>query len=565
MASLCFLLVLQDKHSSFTTWASHIGSRNQLELSKNHYLCNTGSLFEEKIFSLVGARGFCTNESKEDSKIAHKNTLALVEGQAAFLDYLHGTRGLQFTDAENISKNSPIFLGRLLKKVENEEEIGRALMRYFRYHPINEFEPFFESLGLKPSEYNPFLPRELMFLADDVTLLENYHALCNYGIAHGKIGKIYKEATEVFSSVTKLVASSPQLLVGEIDREFVKLLEQLESIGMQRDWIGGIVSEKNTYNWNRILMFLQFLHHLGLSGQVIVTLIRRHASIISDGSGKTVFLLIGLMVKMGAREREIITMFTQFPCVQIGSFIKNVLQGLQFLVDIEMDPSNIQNLMRNNVLIFGLFKLKKPNSILTTLNVGKRRLCRIIKNDPQELKKYALGLKVIPLPNSGNDERSLMEKKKFLLRLGFAEDSKEMKKALKVFRGKGDELQDRYDFLVKAGFAANDVSNMIKMSPHILNQKIDVLQNKLDFLLNNLGYPLSSLVVFPSYMSYTVGRVKLRFLMYDWLKDREKAKPGLALSSILACSDKMFMKRFVNCHPIGPEVWENFKKRLSTS
>ncbi|KAJ0961272.1 hypothetical protein J5N97_000730 [Dioscorea zingiberensis] len=140
-----------------------------------------------------------------------------------------------------------------------------------------------------------------------------------------------------------------------------------------------------------------------------------------------------------------------------------------------------------------------------------------------------------------------------------------MKKALKVFRGKGDELQDRYDFLVKAGFAANDVSNMIKMSPHILNQKIDVLQNKLDFLLNNLGYPLSSLVVFPSYMSYTVGRVKLRFLMYDWLKDREKAKPGLALSSILACSDKMFMKRFVNCHPIGPEVWENFKKRLSTS
>ncbi|KAJ0961273.1 hypothetical protein J5N97_000731 [Dioscorea zingiberensis] len=299
------------------------------------------SLFEEKIFSLVGVRGFCTNESKEDSKIAHKNILALVEGQAAFLDYLHGTRGLQFTDAENISKNSPIFLGRLLKKVENEEEIGRALMRYFRYHPINEFEPFFESLGLKPSEYNPFLPRELMFLADDVTLLENYHALCNYGIAHGKIGKIYKEATEVFrysfgllglklqayeglglskSSVTKLVASSPQLLVGEIDREFVKLLEQLESIGMQRDWIGGIVSEKNTYNWNRILMFLQFLHHLGLSGQVIVTLIRRHASIISDGSGKTVFLLIGLMVKMGAREREIITMFTQFPCVQIGSF-----------------------------------------------------------------------------------------------------------------------------------------------------------------------------------------------------------------------------------------------------
>ncbi|KAH7674070.1 Transcription termination factor mitochondrial/chloroplastic protein [Dioscorea alata] len=584
--SLHLCRALQDKRLVFSTWASRVCSRNQFETSKIQYFCSKCTLFREKLFSLSVLRGLCTDGRKRDSKFSHKNTQAVVKGQAAFVDYLHATRGLQFTDAEHISKNSPIFLGRLLKKVENEEDVERALMRYFRYHPIYEFEPFFESLGLKPSEYNQLLPRDLMFLSDDEMLLENYHVLCNYGIARGKIGKIYKEAAEVFkydfgllssklqayeglglskTNVIKLVASSPQLLVREVDRMmFVKVLELLESMGIQRDWIGGILSEKNTYNWGRTLMLLHFLHHLGLSSQEVAIFIRKQPNVISDGSGKAVFLLIGLLVKMGGREKEVIAMFTQFPSVQIGSYIKNVLRGLQFLIGIEMDHSDIQNLICTHMDIFGMCKLKRPNSIITTLNVGKKRLCRIIKNDPHELKKYAFGLKVTPLPNSGDDERSLMEKKKFLLRLGFVENSKEMNKALKVFRGKGDDLQNRYDFLVKAGFDANDVSNMIKMAPQILNQKIDVLQRKLDFLLNNLGYPLSTLVAFPSYMSYTVGRVKLRFLMYDWLKDRARANPGLALSSVLACSDKLFIKRFVNCDPKGPEVWENFKKGLSS-
>lgn len=37
-----------------------------------------------------------------------------------------------------------------------------------------------------------------MFLSDDEELTESYHVLCNYGIAGGKIGKMYKEAAEVF-------------------------------------------------------------------------------------------------------------------------------------------------------------------------------------------------------------------------------------------------------------------------------------------------------------------------------------------------------------------------------
>ncbi|KAK3227252.1 hypothetical protein Dsin_007114 [Dipteronia sinensis] len=120
------------------------------------------------------------------------------EAQAALLEYLHSTRSLPFTDAEHMSKNSPYFLEKILERIKDEGDIRQSVVRYLRYHPINEFEPFFESAGLKPCEYNPLLPRKLMYLSDDNLLLNNYYVLCNYGIDRNKIGKIFKEAMEVF-------------------------------------------------------------------------------------------------------------------------------------------------------------------------------------------------------------------------------------------------------------------------------------------------------------------------------------------------------------------------------
>ncbi|KAI6676278.1 hypothetical protein NL676_037074 [Syzygium grande] len=53
-------------------------------------------------------------------------------------------------------------------------------------------------MGLKPSEYAPFLARDVMLLSDSYLLPENYHVLCNCGIERTKLGKIYREAAEIF-------------------------------------------------------------------------------------------------------------------------------------------------------------------------------------------------------------------------------------------------------------------------------------------------------------------------------------------------------------------------------
>lgn len=155
-----------------------------------------------------------------------------------------------------------------------------------------------------------------------------------------------------------------------------------------------------------------------------------------------------------------------------------------------------------------------------------------------------------------------LEKTTFLLRLGYVENSDEMFKALKLFRGRGDQLQERFDCLVQAGLDCNVVSNMIKQAPSVLNQTKYVIEKKIDCLRNCLGYPLQSVVAFPSYLCYDIERIDLRFSMYVWLRDKGAAKSNSSLSTILACSDARFVKYFVDVHPEGPAQWERLRKSL---
>uniref|UniRef100_A0A1D1YHJ9 mTERF domain-containing protein 1, mitochondrial n=1 Tax=Anthurium amnicola TaxID=1678845 RepID=A0A1D1YHJ9_9ARAE len=533
-----------------------------------------------------GFRLFSTESNVLNLQSGLHVTPVVTAARAALMDYLHCTRSFQFADAEHISQNSPIFLNNLLQKVKDRQDVGRSITRFLLFHPINEFEPFFESLGLVPSEINQYLPRDLMFLSDDDVLLDNYYTLVNYGIPRLRIGKIFKEATGIFccdhgilgsklqayeelgltkTCVIRVISSSPSLLIGNVNRDFVKVLEELESMGIDREWIGGNLSEENSCHWGRMLMLLQFFREFGFSRQEVGMLVRKHPGFLLESSGKMVFSMIGLLAKLGGTKDELLYLFSQFPSVQLGSFVDNLRFSLQFMIKIEMDPVDIQKVVRSHPHVLGSCYLKTPYSVLSSLSIGKKRLCRIIKEDPHQFRKWVLGKKIKRLPSCRADQALCTQKEKFLLNLGFVDNSEEMKKAFATFRGKPDELQDRYDCFVNAGLDPNVVPNMIRMSPHILNQTRGVLESKIDFLVNGLGYPLDSLVTFPSCMSYTIERVKLRFLMYDWLKDEGKAKPNFALSTILACSEKVFFERFVNQHTKGPEVWEKFKRAVYLS
>ena len=116
------------------------------------------------------------------------------------------------------------------------------------------------------------------------------------------------------------------------------------------------------------------------------------------------------------------------------------------LFEIEMELDEIGKIICSHAMFMGSLTLKKPSSLLSLLNAGRKRLCEHIEENPLEMKKWVMGSKMEPLPKSGEKERSQMLKTKFLIDLGFAENSNEMGKALKVFEA--EEGSFRRDSIV---------------------------------------------------------------------------------------------------------------------
>ncbi|KAK7385820.1 hypothetical protein VNO78_31713 [Psophocarpus tetragonolobus] len=508
--------------------------------------------------------------------------LLRTQAQHALMDYLHSTRGYSFSDAEYISQNSPRFVESLVSMIDDKYDALRSLKKFLRYNPINEFEPFFESLGIDPSELHLFLPHGLIFLADDHLLLENFHALCNYGVPRNRMGKFYKEAKEIFghasrvllsksgayenlglsrSTVVKLVVCCPLLLVGDVDCEFVLVLDWLKRIGIESDWMVNYLSCSRTYSWKKMLDTMQFLRNMGYSEQQMRNLFRENPKLLLEGFGRKVYLFFSRLRNVGVEMDLIYSYFVEYPNIFSNKHAKNMLRVIDFLCAIGMGKDDITYILSKYMHLLITRSLKGYKTVCQELKVGKADLCKIIKDDP--LKLISLASKQEQKGDGkvdSHDPRNYLKKTTFLLKLGYTENSEEMAKALKMFRGRGDQLQERFDCLVEAGLDYNSVIEMIKRAPMILSQNRTVLKKKIDFLRNVVGYPLECLVGFPTYFCHDLDKIVERLSLYAWLKESNAVNPTLTLSTIIASNDKRFVKYFVNAHPQGPAVWKGLKR-----
>lgn len=511
--------------------------------------------------------------------------------QAAMLDYFYITRGLQFLVAESMSKNAPLFNANLLKKLDcdttpdaaddSAADVALSITRFLRFHPINEFEPFFESLGLKPSEYTHLLPSDKMFLNEDAFLLENYNTFWIYGVGLKQMGKIFKEARVVFgyekgvlaskikafedlglskSFVSRIIVCSPSVLVGDVNVEVAKALEILKTIGVGVDWVDENLSEEDeeeSCDWRSMHRVLSLLRDLFLNDSELCELIKKHPRLVFEDSGEWTLFLAGFLTKLGLSKSELSSFFLKFPGIGVKKCVLNLRHCFVFLKKIKMECDEMGKVFRSHSSWLGACSLKKPRTLLDRLNVGTKRLCQVIQENPEVMKKWTMGLKVEPLPPTGEEETSRLMKTQFLINLGYEENSEEMERAVKKFRGRGSELQQRFDFLVSLGLNDKDVRNMVNAFPQILCQASDLLEAKVNYIVNELGYPFSIFVAFPSCLVFTLQRMKLRLGMIPFMEGRVKA-----ISSLLGCSDQHFVSHYVNRHPDGPKHWEDLKKQI---
>ncbi|MCL7045162.1 hypothetical protein MKW94_016407 [Papaver nudicaule] len=314
------------------------------------------------------------------------------------------------------------------------------------------------------------------------------------------------------------------------------------------------------YNWNKMVSKMVFLEEMGCCKNEMRRLFDKHPRFLFEDPGNKIYILVALFLKIGVSAENILSLFLRHPRILAGNFAKNLWVALHFLSEIKMETEDMAMIMRTHAHILGCCCLKKkPRTVLSDLRVGPDELCEIIKEDPQKLVTLAGKKKISPKKASKD-----LEKTKFLLSIGYVENSDELVKAQKRFCGRGDQLQERFDCLVNAGLDFHDVCKMIKDAPQVLNQSKDVIEMKIKHLVNDLCYPVQDLVAFPRYLCYDIERIKLRFSLYVWLRDKGVAGK-MSLSTILVSSHARVIKYLVNLHSEGPAVWERLKRELSSS
>ncbi|KAK2377330.1 transcription termination factor MTEF18, mitochondrial [Trifolium repens] len=505
-----------------------------------------------------------------------------IEAQRALMDYLLYTRNYPFTDAEFIAKNSPHFIDSLISKINIQDgDVFRSISRYLMYNPINEFEPFLESLGIKQKQLQLFLPKGLFFLSDDSVLVDNFHVLYSHGVPRNRIGKIYKEAREVFrygsgvlakkfkdyedlglskSSFIKLVVCCPLLLVGDVDSEFVVVLDWLKKIGIEIEWIVRCMSCLRTFSWKRMIDTIKFVHQVGYSEKQMYDLFKADPRLLLEGSGKKMDLLLGWLIKSGVDVNVVRSCFVEHPDMLSSKCVQNLTTVVVFLYNIRMELDDIEHVLTNYMHILSKYSIKGHTTVCKELGVGKADLCRIIKDDPLELISLASKSEQMKAGREHyRDPRNYLDKTTFLLKMNYIENSEEMEEAMKMFKGRGDQLQERFDCLVEAGLDYNTVVRMIRRDPRILNLKRTVIEKKVDFIKNASDFPIECLVGYPDYFSHDLGIISARISMYQWLKKRNAITPTKSLSTIISYNEKQFVKHFVNMHPEGPTIWESIK------
>ncbi|KAG8485095.1 hypothetical protein CXB51_021084 [Gossypium anomalum] len=486
---------------------------------------------------------------------------AIRDAQQALTDYLHCTRYIPFVYAEHIAKNSFFSLSSLISGINfSTTSFNRNVLRFLRYHPINEYEFFFESIGIDYEEVGSLLPSKKFFFSEDETVLEAACALSEFGFPWNKLGKLYREEVLIFKASSK---------------ELKARLFKIKECGFSNIPIIGIC-----------LAFPYVLRGDGvneLGGEIV--------ALLNDLKRVFWILIWGIMLKIMLMLEEVlvrkIEYFSRFlvPKEDIGMLI---LRNPEILdSDLETPMISVMGMLkhfrlsvkkRNSIAkeypyVLGRNKMTNLPNVMRALNLHKWFFDRIKNGNHRLLANYTLkddedldkgfqdSLEKIQFSRT---PVHTMEKLIFLHRVGFGENSLTMK-VLAHVHGTGSELQERFDSLLGLGFEFSKLCRIVHMTPKVLNQCPETVERKVNFLRHEMGVSLDYLDIFPAFLCFNLEkRIKPRYRIHKWLTENGLCTRNYSIASIVATGEKSFIARLGRIHPDALNKWfENFSYKES--
>ncbi|XP_009764267.1 transcription termination factor MTEF18, mitochondrial isoform X1 [Nicotiana sylvestris] len=547
----------------------------------------------QSLYVILKLKFFSTNTKNTHQKLptlykipAKYRPQAILQAQEVLTDYFHNTRSLPFTFAEYIGKNSRFSLLGLVSKIPFSRScFPNSIQRFLRYHPINEFEFFFESIGVNHVEISPMLHTNKCFLCEDSKVFDAACALACFGFPWNKLGILYKGQVSIFSkepcelryrlslfeqygfgnvAVIGICLAFPHVLGGtsgfldEIDM----LFDDLKRVFLDFDLASEV--EGNVDAWFEICRKVAIFYELGCEKGKIGELMGRNKSIFVDYSEEVLAQKIGFFCRLGVRKAEVGLLVLSKPEILSFDLEDRVISTVGFLKHFGMGVNKLKLTAQTYQYIMGRNRIANVPHVLRSLDLSEWFFDRLKNGGHGLLGSYVIGsvedfdedyAEQLQKIQASRTPVYTRRKLSFLHGIGFGENNLTMK-VLSQLHGPGVELQERFDCLLCGGVNFSTLCRMLSVSPKILNQKAQILEQKIKFLFLDMGLSQDELCAFPACLCYDLEkRIMPRCQFHRWLREQDWCPYEYSLASIVATSDKMFMDRISDIHPDAPKKW----------
>ncbi|CAA2984602.1 transcription termination factor MTEF18, mitochondrial [Olea europaea var. sylvestris] len=523
---------------------------------------------------------------KPFSRIPWKHRLQVIkEAQKQLADYLHATRSIPFPYADHIANNCPHSLSSVVAEVPfSPSTFPKSFQRFLRYHPINEVDFFFESIGLNSTKKNEVprspLPVNTLFLSD----WRQFNAACalaGFGFPWVKLGLLYKEDCLIFDieplwlnrrlsgmkdnygfssvDVIGICLAFPRVLYGDI----CGLLDDLKIIFVDY----GLAScvEGDVDAMFEVCRKIRVFYDLGCEMGKVGELMGINKSIFVEYPEEVLVAKIEYFCRLDVRKDDIGLLLLSRPEVFSFDLEERVISVSGFMKHFGLKATELESLEKKYPHVFGRNKIANLPHVMRSMDLGQWFFERMSSGDHSLLRTYSIGSPDEDLDKDYTDNLMKIQatrthfhtfgKLSFLHGIGFGEN-KFTVKALSKLNSSSSQLQQRFDFLLHYGIEFSKVCGMLRLSAKILNQQERFLEEKLDFLCHDIGSSLQYLDVFPGYLCYHLERrIKPRYNFHKWLVEQGLCKKEYSISSIIATSEKQFIARLSRIHPAASKMW----------
>ncbi|XP_057435826.1 transcription termination factor MTEF18, mitochondrial-like isoform X2 [Lotus japonicus] len=442
--------------------------------------------------------------------IRHRN-LAVHEAQKALTDYLHATRSFPFTYAELIGNNTLCSLSNLIAKVEfSPSTFSKSFQRVLRYHPINEFEVFFESIGIEHHLVSGLLPDDKVFFSQDRSLFDAACALSDFGFPWEKLGVLYLQESSIFGrSAAELKSRLGELKgfgFGNVEVigmclafPFVLSEESQEGVGIDElfsdlkliflDFGLGRFVEGDVDSWHEVCRKLRlFIDLIGYKGNLWEYIGRnKYKSIFIEYREEELVNKVKFFCRFGVKKEEVAQLILLCPELLSLDLENPVINVLKLLKHFGLSSKDLDEISQKFAHVLGRNKLVNLPNVMRALglqewffdkiNGGHHQLLTdyIAKypNEDQD-KDYQDGLRRIQISRARVHSIS---KLKFLHGLGFGENALTID-VLNHLHGTSSELQERFDCLLCSRIEFSKLCMMVRRTPRILNQNSETIKRK---------------------------------------------------------------------------------------